>query len=196
MELSTEILTTFTALLEQARTAGDPEPTAMVLATATTAGRVSSRVVLLKHVDLAGFVFYTNTRSDKGEQLAALPRAALNFHWKTLRDGVQVRIEGAVSTVSPQQADAYFATRPRESQLGAWASEQSRPLESRDAFMAKFAEVERRFEGGPVPRPPHWSGYRVDPDRVEFWYGVPFRLHQRDLYEARDGEWRRSLLNP
>jgi pyridoxamine 5'-phosphate oxidase len=196
MELSTEILTTFTALLEQARTAGDPEPTSMVLATATAAGRVSSRVVLLKHVDVAGFVFYTNTRSDKGEQLAALPRAALNFHWKTLRDGVQVRIEGAVSTVSAQQADAYFATRPRESQLGAWASDQSKPLESRDAFMAKFAEVERRFEGAPVPRPPHWSGYRVEADRIEFWYGVPFRLHQRDLYEARDGAWRRSLLNP
>lgn len=196
MELSTEILTTFTALLADAERAGEREPTAMVLATATAAGRVSARVVLLKHVDTAGFVFYTNTRSDKGEQLAALPRAALNFHWKQLRDGVQVRIEGAVSPVGALQADAYFATRPRESQIGAWTSDQSRPLESREAFMARYEQFDRRFADAPVPRPPHWSGYRVEPDRVEFWYGVPFRLHRRDLFEAVDGAWRQSLLNP
>lgn len=196
MELSTEIFTAFTGLIAEATAAGETEPNSMVLATATPDGRVSSRVVLLKHVDVAGFVFYTNTQSDKGAQLATLPRAALNFHWKRLRDGVQVRIEGHVSPVAPQMADAYFATRPRESQLGAWASDQSRELESREAFMAKFAEVEKRFEGATVPRPPHWSGYRVDAERIEFWYAVPFRLHRRDLYEARDGAWRRSLLNP
>lgn len=196
MELSNEILTTFTDLLAQATAAGEIEPTAMVLATASAAGRVSARVVLLKHVDASGFVFYTNTRSDKGEQLAALPQAALCFHWKKLNDGVQVRIEGHVTPVSAQQADAYFATRPRESQLGAWASDQSRPLASRAAFMQRFAEVEQRFANQPVPRPPHWSGYRVEPERIEFWQGVPFRLHQRDLYEARDGAWQKSLLNP
>jgi pyridoxamine 5'-phosphate oxidase len=196
MEVSNEILSTFAALLAEAEAAGELEPTAMVLATATPAGQVSARVVLLKHVDARGFAFYTNTRSVKGEQLAMQPRAALCFHWKHLRDGVQVRVEGDVAPVSALEADTYFATRPRESQLGAWASDQSRPLESREAFLQRFEEIDKGFAGAVVPRPPHWSGYRVDPNRIEFWYGMRYRLHQRDLYQAHDGAWHKSLLNP
>jgi pyridoxamine 5'-phosphate oxidase len=196
MLLSAEMLQTFNDLFAEAQAAGEPEPSAMTLATVSDAGRISARTVLLKHIDERGFVFYTNTRSVKGAQLAARPQAALLFHWKHLRQGVQVRVEGAVESVTDAEADAYFATRPRESQIGAWASDQSQELPDRATFMARFEEVERRYAGGPVPRPPHWSGYRVLPERVEFWYGVPYRLHQRDHYEWRDGSWRRTLLYP
>jgi pyridoxamine 5'-phosphate oxidase len=196
MQLSAEILATFERLFGEASAAGEPEPSAMLLATATREGRVSARTVLLKHVDADGFVFYTNTESLKGEQLEAWPKAALLFLWKHLRNGVQVRVEGAAAPVTGAEADAYFATRPRESQIGAWASDQSRELRNRETFMTRLAEVERRFAGQPVPRPPHWSGYRVLPERVEFWYGEPFRLHQRDFFQWRDGSWQKSLLYP
>ena len=151
--LHAEALRTFGQLLEQARAAGDPEPTAMTLATTDADGRLSARVVLLKAHDERGFVFYTNTHSRKGRALAAHRQAALLFHWKTLRDQVQVRIEGAVSPVSDAEADAYFASRPRESQLGAWASLQSEALPDRAAFEARYAHFAREYEGGEVPRP-------------------------------------------
>jgi pyridoxamine 5'-phosphate oxidase len=151
--------------------------------------------VLLKAVDERGFVFYTNRGSLKGMQLAAHARAALLFHWKHLREGVQVRIEGCVSHVSDAESDAYFASRPRGSRLGAWASLQSQPLASREEFDARIAEYEARFPDI-VPRPPHWGGYRVAPARIEFWYGAAFRLHDRHAHELVDGAWRHALLYP
>jgi pyridoxamine 5'-phosphate oxidase len=193
--LSRELLDTFNDLLREASSAGEPEPTAMTLATATPDGRVSARIVLLKQVDERGFVFHTNRESLKGLQLEAHARAALLFHWKHLRNGVQVRVEGCVSHVSHEESDAYFATRPRGSQIGAWASLQSQPLASREAFDARIAEYEARFPDT-VPRPPHWGGYRVAPARIEFWYGAAFRLHERHAHELVDGTWRHALLFP
>ena len=192
----TAALAAFGRLLQEATDAGDPEPTAMTVATCDARGMPSARTVLLKAWDERGFVFYTNYESRKGAQLAANPQAALLFHWKTLRDGVQVRIEGTVEPVSLAEADAYFATRPRPSQLGAWASLQSATLPSRDVFEARYAAVEKKFDGADVPRPPHWSGYRVVPERMEFWYGAKFRLHDRVQIERIDGAWTRRLLYP
>ena len=196
MSLAPEILDTFQRLLAEAEAAGEPEPTAMTLATAMPDGRVSARTVLLKGADPAGFVFYTNTLSHKGRQLAANPHAALLFLWKRLRNQVQVWIEGAIEPVTATEADAYFATRPRDSQIGAWASIQSEELASREVFEQRCAEFDDRFAGGPVPRPPHWSGYRLRAERVEFWYGMPFRLHDRHLWQLRDGRWSECLLYP
>ena len=153
-------------------------------------------MVLLKGHGPDGFVFYTNAQSRKGGEIMANPQAALLFHWKTMRDGVQVRIEGTVEPVSLAEADAYFATRPRPSQLGAWASLQSATLPSRDVFEARYAAVEKKFDGTDVPRPPHWSGYRVVPERMEFWYGAKFRLHDRVELRRVDGAWTRRLLYP
>ena len=195
-DLKADAIATFTSLLDEARAAGDPEPTAMTLATVGADGRISARVVLLKEVDERGFVFYTNTLSRKGRALAVEPQAALLFHWKTLRDQVQVRIEGSVAPVTAQEADAYFASRPRESQLGAWASLQSEPLAERAMFEARYAQFEQQFADGPVPRPPHWSGYRVAPEAFEVWYGVPFRLHERRVYRLQEGIWSTGLLYP
>ncbi|HZP64901.1 MAG TPA: pyridoxamine 5'-phosphate oxidase [Rudaea sp.] len=196
MELYQEALTTFRTLLDDASRAGDPEPTAMTLATANGAGRVSARIVLLKAVDERGFVFYTNYASAKAAELAAHAQVALCVHWKTLRDGIQVRVEGAVERASPAESDAYFATRPRDSQIGAWASQQSQTLASRDELEARIAEFEAKFAGAPVPRPPHWGGYRVVPDLLEFWYGQRFRLHERVRYERSGGAWSKRLLYP
>jgi pyridoxamine 5'-phosphate oxidase len=196
-DLYAEALLTFRDLLEQAKASADPEPTAMTVATLGADGRLAARTVLLKAFDERGFVFYTNTRSRKGRELAAHPQAALLFHWKHLRHGVQVRIEGAIEAVSAAEADRYFASRPRVSQLGAWASDQSETLASREAFDARMAEVEARYDGQPVPRPPHWSGYRVLPDAIEVWYGAEFRLHERYLYErGADGVWGKRMLFP
>lgn len=194
--LQAEALATFHALLDEARAAGEPDPTAMSLATADARGRPSVRTVLLKHIDERGFVFYTNFDSRKGRQLAANPQAALLFLWKALRQQVQVQVEGTVEPVSAAEADAYFASRPRESQIGAWASLQSQTLDARETFEARIAAFSAEFEGGPVPRPPHWSGFRLVPEMIEFWYGAGFRLHERQRYARIDGCWSRRMLYP
>jgi pyridoxamine 5'-phosphate oxidase len=178
----------------EARAAELNEPEAMAVATTGADGQPSVRMVLLKGHGPNGFVFYTNEQSAKGEQLAANPQAALLFHWKALRR--QVRIEGTVERVADAEADAYFASRARDSQLGAWASDQSRPLDQRDTFERRFEEMTERFAGGDVPRPPHWRGYRVVPDRIEFWTDRPHRLHERRLFTLGDGGWSEGLLYP
>ncbi|HVE78953.1 MAG TPA: pyridoxamine 5'-phosphate oxidase [Gemmatimonadaceae bacterium] len=170
------------------------EPTAFCLATADTEGRPSARMLLLKDVDERGFVFYTNYESRKGRELLARPWAALCFHWQPLE--VQVRVEGPVAVVDPGEADAYFASRARGSQISAWASRQSRPLAAPEELEARVGEFTRRFDGGPVPRPPHWSGFRLAPARIEFWKNMPSRLHDRDLYERDGAEWRVEKLHP
>jgi pyridoxamine 5'-phosphate oxidase len=193
-----DALRTFDDLYAQARALGFPDPNAMTVATATPDGRPSARMALLKGHDARGFVFYTNLESRKGAELAANPQAALLFFWKALgEDGVQVRIEGPVQAVSAEEADAYFASRPRDSQLGAWASDQSRTLDSRETFEQRFEQAQARFEGADVPRPPYWGGFRVVPQAIEFWYGVRYRLHRRDVYERGDGDvWTRRMLFP
>ncbi len=177
-----------------ARQSEPNDPEAMALATADSSGRPSVRKVLLKGHDARGFVFYTNLDSRKGGELAANPVAALLFHWKSLRR--QVRIEGLVEPVSEDEADAYFASRSRDSQLGAWASEQSRPLDRRDTFEARYEEIRARFEGGEVPRPPRWSGFRVVPERIEFWSDRAHRLHERRLFTRAGDGWSEGLLYP
>jgi pyridoxamine 5'-phosphate oxidase len=196
LALYQEALATFDGLLDAARTSGDAEPTAMTLATADEKGRVSARIVLLKGVGADGFRFYTNYESLKGTQLAAHPQAALCFHWKLLGEQVQVRIEGPVSKVSEAESDAYFATRARGSQIGAWASLQSQAVPDRETFEQRIAEFDRRFAGVSVPRPPHWGGYVVRPDRIEFWYGAMHRWHDRVTYVREGDAWRKGLLYP
>lgn len=182
-DLYAEALATFDLLFDEALAAGEPDRTAMQIATATPDGRPSLRTVLLKAHDARGFVFYTHLDGRKGRELKSNPRAALLFHWPRVRLGVQVRIEGGVAIIDEAEADAYFASRPRGSQVGAWASRQSEPLESREEFDRRLAECEREFEGREVPRPPRWTGLRVDPERIEFWYAAEFRWHERWLYE-------------
>ena len=182
-DLYAEALATFDLLFDEALAAGEPDRTAMQIATATPDGRPSLRTVLLKAHDARGFVFYTHLDGRKGRELKSNPRAALLFHWPRVRLGVQVRIEGGVAIIDEAEADAYFASRPRGSQVGAWASRQSEPLESREEFDRRLAECEREFEGHEVPRPPRWTGLRVDPERIEFWYAAEFRWHERWLYE-------------
>src|SRR4051812_16090918 len=178
----------------EAKTGEPNDADAMALATATGEGRPSARMVLLKGHDQRGFVFYTNGHSRKGDELAANARAALLFHWKSLRR--QVRIEGAVAPVSAMEADAYFASRARDSQLGAWASDQSRPLVSREVFENRYAQLAAANEGKDVPRPPHWLGYRVTPERIEFWSDRPHRLHERRLFTRAGAFWMEGLLYP
>jgi pyridoxamine 5'-phosphate oxidase len=184
----------FETWLAEARSAEPNDPVAMALATADSDGRPSVRMVLMKGHDARGFVFYTNLDSRKGGELAANPWAALLFHWKSLRR--QVRIEGPVEPVSEAEADSYFATRGRDSQLGAWASDQSRPLDSRATFESRFEAARRRFEGEDVPRPPRWSGWRVAPERIEFWSDRAHRLHERRLFTRAGGGWSEGLLYP
>jgi pyridoxamine 5'-phosphate oxidase len=190
----TDPLALFDQWFTEARASEINDPEAMALATADAAGQPSVRMVLLKGHGADGFVFYTNEQSAKGEQLEANPRAALLFHWKSRRR--QVRIEGRVERVTSSEADAYFASRARDSQLGAWASDQSRPLDSRETFEQRFEQVASRFEGQEVPRPPHWGGYRVIPVRIEFWSDRPHRLHERRLFTRTEGGWTEGLLYP
>ena len=190
------ILATFHALLAEAKASEDPEPTAMTLATVDPDGQPSARTVLLKGADERGFVFYTNFDSRKGVQLLHEPRCALLFHWRWLRDGVQVNVQGRAARVTDAEADAYFATRPRGSQAGAWASLQSRTLDARKTLEDRLAMVEARHAGGPIPRPAHWSGFRVAPTRIEFWYGARHRLHSRHVHELVDGRWTERMLYP
>lgn len=193
--MATDPFQLFDAWFAEARTAEINDPEAMALASADGAGNPAVRMVLLKGHGPEGFVFYTNEESKKGRELEVNPSAALLFHWKSLRR--QVRIEGHVERVTDEQADAYFATRSRDSQLGAWASKQSAPLESRELFETRFDEFKKRFDGQPVPRPPHWGGYRVVPDHMEFWQDRPHRLHERRVFVAQDdGSWDEGLLYP
>ena len=194
--LKTEILDTFRQLLDEAVASGDPEPTAMNLATADAAGQISSRIVLLKGVDERGFRFFTNYESDKGAQLQAHAQVALCFHWKQIREGVQVRVEGVARRLQSEDSDAYFATRPRGSQVGAWASLQSQTLPGRETFEKRVEHYEQEFAGRDVPRPPHWGGYVVEPDMVEFWYGARFRLHERVRWSRHGQTWTSRLLYP
>jgi pyridoxamine 5'-phosphate oxidase len=190
-------LETFSALLERAKqTPAIAEPTGMTLSTVGADGRPSGRIVLLKGLDAGGLVFYTNTLSRKGGDIRAHPEVALTFWWPQLES--QVRFEGPAVLVSDAEADAYFATRPRVSQLGAWASHQSAPLASRKELEDRYAELERRYTGKTIPRPPHWSGYRVAPLAVEFWQNRPGRLHHRERHtrSAPGAPWTMVLLNP
>jgi len=184
----------FTTWLDEAARSGEPEPTAMALATTDAQGNPSVRMVLLKHADSRGFVFYTNLESPKAADLAANPKAALCFYWN--RTGRQVRISGRTERVSDAEADAYFATRPRLSQLGAWASKQSRPMKGYYDLEQACAAFALRYPFGAVPRPPFWSGYRVVPDRIEFWLQKPFRRHERIIHVREDGGWSEQWLYP
>lgn len=184
----------FDAWLREAE-AGEPnDPNAMALAAADAQGHPSVRMVLLKGHDDRGFVFYTNRESRKAGELAENAHAALLFHWKSLRR--QVRVEGPVTHVTDAESDAYFATRSRASQLGAWASEQSRPLDDRSTFESRYAEMERRFDGQDISRPLHWGGYRVAPQVIELWEDRPGRLHHRRLFTRTDSGWAQGLLYP
>jgi pyridoxamine 5'-phosphate oxidase len=189
-----EPFTRFGALFDEAKKLVTKDPNAMSLATVDARGRPSVRVVLLKDFDQRGFVFYTNQTSAKGEALGATKLAALNFYWPAMDQ--QVRIEGTVEQVTAAEADAYFATRPRISQLGAWASEQSHALDSRETLEKRLADLTAKYEGKSVPRPPHWGGYRVLPERIEFWKAHEFRLHWREQYAKSNNGWEKSWLNP
>ena len=184
----------FEAWMADAATSEPNDPNAVCLATATPDGRPSARMVLLKGVDARGFVFYTNLESRKGGELAANPFAAMCFHWKTLQRSV--RVEGRIEPVSAEEADAYYASRARGSRIGAWASRQSRPLEGRFAREKAVAEYTLKFGLGEIPRPTHWSGFRLLPTRIEFWRDMPFRLHERRVFHRADTGWELEMLYP
>ena len=193
--MSDDPLALFDGWYAEARASEPNDSNAMALATADAAGRPSVRMVLLKGHGPDGFVFYTNQHSRKAGEIAANPHAALLFHWKSLRR--QIRIDGPLTPVSAAEADAYFASRPRDSQLGAWASDQSAPLPDRATFEARFEEVRTRYEGSDVPRPPHWGGYRLTPEHIEFWHDRAHRLHERRVFDALPGGgWSEGLLYP
>ncbi len=184
----------FEAWMAEAEASEPNDPNAMTVATVGADGQPSARIVLLKGRDPKGFVFYTNLESDKGQDIAANPRAALLFHWKTL--GRQIRIQGSVTPVSTEEANAYFASRDRMSRIGAWASEQSRPLGSQAELKTRVQETLKRFAGQEPPRPAHWSGLRVAPERIEFWRNGAYRLHDRIVYTAAGGGWSVQRLFP
>jgi pyridoxamine 5'-phosphate oxidase len=182
--------------LAEAESSEPNDANAMALATADASGMPNVRMVLLKGVDRNGFVFYSNAQSIKGGELAANPRAAVNFHWKSLRRAV--RVQGLIREVTPLEADTYFASRPKDSQIGAWASDQSRPMEGRIVFEKRLAEYALKFGFGTVPRPPHWTGWRLTPTRIEFWRDRPYRLHDRLVYSraSADASWETERLFP
>ncbi|MCW5694733.1 MAG: pyridoxamine 5'-phosphate oxidase [Pseudolabrys sp.] len=186
----------FAAWLEDATKSEPRDPTAMTLATVDRDGMPDARMVLLKSADAHGFVFFTNTESQKGQELADSPKAALVFHWKSLNR--QIRVRGIVERVTDAEADAYFATRPKQAQIGAWASQQSRPLESRLAFEKAVAVNAAKYALGNVPRPPYWSGYRIVPSSIEFWHDRPFRLHDRIVFKRTEpgAAWSKTRLYP
>ena len=192
--MTTDPIALFDTWFAAAKASEPNDPNAVALATADAAGRPSSRMVLLKGHGPGSFVFYTNRDSRKAGDLAANAQAALLFHWKSLRR--QVRIEGTVALASDAESDAYFASRGRDSQLGAWASDQSRPLDARATFEARFEAAKARFEGGEVRRPPFWGGYRVTPERIEFWQDREHRLHERRLFTRNGDDWIEGLLYP
>ncbi len=194
--LYADALKRFGEIYARASKCGITEPNAMNVATVDAQGRPSSRVILLKEYDQRGFVFYTNRDSQKGRDLAAVPRAALCFYWEPLLE--QVRIEGTVESVSDQEADAYWTTRPRNSQISAWASKQSEPLDSNATLERRMAEIAERYRGQDIPRPSYWSGYRVVPDMIEFWQGGEYkhRIHQRARYRKQGEAWTMTRLNP
>lgn len=196
MLLDPTILETFRRLHAAARASDDPEPDAMTVATTDAAGRVHARMVLLKTADARGFTFFTRYDSDKGAQLQANPRIALCLLWKRLKPAAQVRIEGSAEKLPEAESDAYFATRERLSQLGAWASLQSQTLPERAVLERRVDEFERRFAGQAVPRPAEWGGYRVVPDLVEFWFAGEHRWNERERWEIIDGAWRKRMLYP
>jgi pyridoxamine 5'-phosphate oxidase len=194
-KLYTEALGRFSTLLERAKAdKGILEPTAMTLATVAPDGRPTARIVLLKHFDARGFVFYTNKQSHKGHDLGQEPRAALVFHWQPLLE--QVRVEGVTESVTDAEADAYWASRKRISQIGAWASQQSEEMPDKDTLHREFARFEKRFEGTVVPRPSHWSGFRLTPNLMEFWSSKEGRLHDRERYLLGDSGWRHTWMYP
>ena len=192
--LSDEPIALFREWLQDAHEQEVNDPTAVALATVDEDGMPDVRMVLLKDVDERGFTFYTNFQSQKGTELQATPKAAMCFHWKSLRR--QVRIRGNVEVVSDAEADAYYASRPRGSRIGAWASQQSRPLESRFALEKAVAEYTAKYPIGEIPRPPYWSGFRVMPDTIEFWHNRKFRLHDRIVFARGDGGWGKTRLYP
>ncbi|GAB4189874.1 MAG: pyridoxamine 5'-phosphate oxidase [Wenzhouxiangellaceae bacterium] len=195
MKLDPQIVETFRQGLIDAEAGGVLEPTAMILSTRHENGDgVSSRTVLLKQIDEDGLMFFTNSESNKGRQLQRYPHAALVFLWRQIER--QVVIEGQVQTVTAEEADQYFASRPRGSQIGAWASQQSRPLASRQVLESRVREVEEEYADQQIPRPPYWMGYRLAPTMVEFWYGRPYRLHDRHRWTLEDGAWRETRLFP
>jgi pyridoxamine 5'-phosphate oxidase len=185
----------FRRWMAEAEASEPSDPNAMTVVTVGDGGKPSARTILLKGVDPRGFVFYTNTLSRKGNELGVSPLISLLFYWKSL--GRQIRIEGRVEAVTSAEADAYYATRPRISRLGAWASDQSRPLSERPELERRLKHFDEKFPGEDIPRPPHWSGYRVLPDRFEFWQNMPFRLHDRTIFErAANGGWISGKLFP
>lgn len=192
--LTPAMLARFRDGFERAREAGIPEHTAMHLSTVDDQGRPAGRTVLLKDADLDGFVFYTNLNSRKGRHLKKNAQVSLVFWWRELEE--QVLIDGEAEPVSPVEADASFASRPRGSQIGAWASKQSQVLDDRQTLLDRIKEIEARYEGREVPRPEHWSGFRVRPRRLEFWYGREYRLHERVCFELDDNAWQETLLFP
>jgi pyridoxamine 5'-phosphate oxidase len=192
--MSTDPFALFDRWFAEAQASEPNDANAMTLATVRADGQPSARMVLLKGHGADGFVFYTNRESRKAGELGAGSKAALLFHWKSLRR--QVRIEGAVTLATDAESDAYFASRSRDSQLGAWASDQSRPLDARPTFEARYAEMRARFEGAAVPRPPHWGGYRVSPHTIEFWQDREHRLHERRLFVRSGDGWTEGLLYP
>jgi pyridoxamine 5'-phosphate oxidase len=196
LSAASEPFVLFDAWLEEARRSEPEDPTAMALATVDADGLPNVRMVLLKGADPSGFVFYTNTGSQKGTELIAAGKAAVVFHWKSLRR--QVRVRGGVTQVLDEEADAYFATRPRLSQIGAWASQQSRPLEARFELEAAVAKATARFAIGAVPRPPYWTGFRIAPVYIEFWRDRPFRLHDRMIFRRAEtgGAWTKTRFYP